>query len=555
MRDIIFSKQQHLESMGAWKALCAVQKEPAQQSRDDPNEIYLQGKAIKPDPAKANTNAYFRYRIEINEYKEPRLSMFTHSNTDNSIMSKDYYPHDGNWQSAGIAIGKNNHIKRLDCSYWPIHYCNISITDNDIFWKGVSKSKSIVRLRIRWHNLHGGASFFIITSKFMKQLKELSLCGCNINDKGIKVLASILTKDNSLEMLSLCLEGKSTDGFRFPWPTTLTVLGWEALVDIVSSSKSKLSSLDIGRGRNINDQCIYRLANALCCKNSKLKELSIECCVSITSEGWKALALTLQQPDCKLENLRISDNVQVNDQVAFAFSSALATNSTLRVLDLSGNGIREVGFASFERALSNPTTALDSLDLSENHSTMNERARNTLARSLIGNYKLKTLSITWERGDYGSYNQDEFFQLLCNKSSILDTYHSNHTLFEIGIDEEHITNEVKTLLQLNKSSTAPSVASRIKIIETHLVYVSNVDEKVVVDITPFNKMNWKIFPIALAWMLRDDRGLSLSHKFLQDAAAFLPIGCNRIAGGASKKQKLSLIFSRAKGVMRRRELK
>jgi len=160
-----------------------------------------------------------------------------------------------------------------------------------------------------------------------------------------------------------------------------------------------------------------------------------------------------------------------------------------------------------------------------------------------------SLSIDWERGNYASYNQDEFIKLLCNKSSILDTYKSNHTLIEIGIDEERVTNELKTLLQLNKSSTASSVA-RIKIIETHLVYVSDTDEKVIVHTSPFDKMNWKIFPVAIAWMLRDERGLSLSHKFLQDVAAFLPIGCNSRTG-ATKKQKQS-IFSRAKGIMTRR---
>jgi len=545
MRDIIFSKQQHLESMGAWKSLVLAQKEAEQSKVSNPNETYLPSKAIIPDPTKANTNAYFRYRIESNEYKEPRLSMFSHSNTDDSILSKDYYPHDENWQSAGIAIGKNKYIKRLDNSYWPILYNDILAIDNDKFWKGVSKSKSIVRLRIRWHNLHGGVSFFIITSKFIKQLKELSLCGCNINDKGMKVLASILTKDSSLETLSFCLEGKRTDGFRYPWPTILSSVGWESVIDIVSSSTSKLSSLDVGRGRYINDQCIYRLAHAVCSKKSKLKELSIECCVSITSEAWKELALTLQHPDCKLESLRISDNVQVNDQVAFAFSSSLITNSTLKVLDLSGNGIREVGFASFERTLSSTKTALESLDLS----AVNERARNTLARSLVVNNKLKSLSIDWERGNYSSYNQDEFIKLLCNKSSILDTYKSNHTLIEIGIDEEHVTNELKALLQLNKNSTASSVA-RIKIIETHLVYISDTDEKVVLDTSPFDKMNYKIFPFAIAWMLRDERGLSLSHEFLQDAAVFLPIGCNSKTG-AMKKQKQS-IFARAKGILRRR---
>jgi len=549
MRDIIFSKQQHLESMGAWKSLVLAQKE-AELSKIsiNPNETYLPSKAIMPDPTKANTNAYFRYLIESNEYKETRLSMFSHSNTDDSILSKDYYPHDENWHAAGVAIGKNKYIKRLDCSYWPILYNDISNNDNDNFWKGVSKSKSIVRLRIRWHNLHGGVSFFIITSKFIKQLKELSLCGCNINDKGMKVLASILTKDSSLETLSLCLEGKNTDGFRFPWPAILTSVGWESLIDIVSSSTSKLSSLDIGRGRYINDQCIYRLAHAVCNKKSKLKELSIECCVSITSEAWKILALTLQHPDCKMERLRISDNVQVNDQVAFAFSSSLATNSTLKVLDLGGNGIREVGFASFERTLSSPKTALESLDLSNNGLSVTERARNTLARSLVGNNKLKSLSIDWERGNYASYKQDEFIKLLCNKSSILDTYNSNHTLVEIGLDKEHITNELKTLLQLNKSSTA-SVVARIKIIDNHLVYVSDTDEKVVLDTSPFDKMNWKIFPAAIAWMLRDERGLSLSHKFLQDTATFLPIGCNSDTGATKQKQS---IFARAKGILRRR---
>ena len=58
MRDIIFSKQQHLESMGAWKSLALAQKEAEQSRVSNPNETYLPSKAIIPDPTKANTNAH-----------------------------------------------------------------------------------------------------------------------------------------------------------------------------------------------------------------------------------------------------------------------------------------------------------------------------------------------------------------------------------------------------------------------------------------------------------------------------------------------------------------
>ena len=63
-----------------------------------------------------------------------------------------------------------------------------------------------------------------------------------------------------------------------------------------------------------------------------------------------AFALALENPNCKLEELCLSDMVGLPAHAATAFADALAVNTTLRRLGLAGNRLgrgREAGFLSF----------------------------------------------------------------------------------------------------------------------------------------------------------------------------------------------------------------
>jgi hypothetical protein len=88
-------------------------------------------------------------------------------------------------------------------------------------------------------------------------------------------------------------------------------------------------------------------------------------------------------------------------------------------------------------------------------------------------------------------------RMLCNSSSIVSTYHSNHTTKKLCSlsDECKLPGEVKTLLRLNKENSK-SQAAHIMIIKTHLSGCE-------INMQPFANMELSIHPHANAWMARD----------------------------------------------------
>lgn len=323
-----------------------------------------------------------------------------------------------------------------------------------------------------------------------------------------------------MEKLSLDFEGKRGDGYRFPWPTVITSVGWEAIFGFFACSR--LAKLNLGNGSNITDNCAKLLANSLINNNSNMKELKIRSCRSVTSQGWMSFAPALQSSACMLEILSITGNELGGGVHMIAF--ALSTNRTLRILDLSDNHITNGEIASFQMAFMNPNSALEHLILSGNENVV-ESTRNLLADKLVNNDKLKYLSMPWSRS-YHSTTEDKFLQLLCNKSSIMDTYMSNHTLCDVGSTQ--YSSELWDFIRLNRNND-PSSAARLKIIQTHFSTLN---------VGPFLDMNWKIFPQAIAWMARDDQGLALLYRFLQSTA----LSASDSYGAPTsdtKKQKLS----------------
>jgi len=96
--------------------------------------------------------------------------------------------------------------------------------------------------------------------------------------------------------------------------------------------------------------------------------------------------------------------------------------------------------------------------------------------------------------------------ILYNRSSIIDTYQSNHTLEKIcEYDVSIVSNEVRSLLELNRNNTA-SVAARLKVLKAHFSDGN---------INPFISMNCKVYPQAISWMAKDRQGLPLLYNFIR----------------------------------------
>ena len=179
---------------------------------------------------------------------------------------------------------------------------------------------------------------------------------------------------------------------------------------------------------------------------SSIKHLGLNKNRLVTPVGWRALTGYLQHPNCSLKELHLSDN-EYNDDTMIVFTSALAHNKTLKSLRLGGYN--------------------EDFDDDEDDYHMISR-------------------IGWEA----------LSKLLCNKSSILDTYTSNHTLQELGyyIPDE-LADCLVPYLKLNKNKDKVEVA-RQKILHTHFSTEDGVSSKM----QELFDMELEMIPTAIAWI-------------------------------------------------------
>ena len=85
--------------------------------------------------------------------------------------------------------------------------------------------------------------------------------------------------------------------------------------------------------------------------------------------------------------------------------------------------------------------------------------------------------------------------LLCNKTSIMDTYNSNHTLYDVFYGDDNDHKEVNSYLDLNENKDKAEVA-RQKILQTH--FSSSITSK----LQEFLDMELQVLPAAIAWIGR-----------------------------------------------------
>ena len=183
----------------------------------------------------------------------------------------------------------------------------------------------------------------------------------------------------------------------------------------------------------INDEGLGIIVNGLS-HGSMLKDLFIVGHDQyITSNGWKSLATLLETPSCMIESIEMESN-DVGDNGALAFANALTNNSTLKKLDMTECGITEEGWTPFSK-------------------------------------------------------------LLCDTSSVNNTYLSNHTLQCLG-DERGIFNFIPTNiisnLVLNRRNRTKQQIAMIKILQNHSHF----------DMEPFFEWEFKVLPITVSWFAK-----------------------------------------------------
>jgi hypothetical protein len=166
---------------------------------------------------------------------------------------------------------------------------------------------------------------------------------------------------------------------------------------------------------------------------------------------------------------------------------------------------------------------LEKLDLRAN--SVNDHVMVSFADAMANNSKLTECIFHRDICHVTSIGYVAFTHILCNNSSILSTYHSNHTLGKLCYREE-FPEDVTFLLKFNQECTE-SQAARLKIIMAHFSGCK-------INMQPFMDMDLCVRPHAIAWM---GKGGNL-YDFLRAAPSLLEKFDGKIR---SKKRSMRMV--------------
>ncbi len=298
-----------------------------------------------------------------------------------------FYPKEGGelgW--LGYFIGRNNQIRELN-----VGSCLPEDDDHvDAFMKGLNRNRSIAELVFTHCDIDlGSLGSFIINNS---NLRDLRLTGIEIGLESAQFLAMALNQrqDKSLSRVYLDQNNLTSD----------------ALAEIAAA----LSGYSLLESFSVSDNSLIGSGG----------------CVSLGSII-KSAALHLKEV--------FFDGNDFNDEGLQTLAAALTNASNLRVLYLSKNrAITATGLRELSR-LFHSDCPLETLHLEGMN--IGDAGAEALADGLKGNTTLKHLTVSPHMAGITSVGWSAFSRLLCDTSSINNTYRSNHTLEHIGDDYDY----------------------------------------------------------------------------------------------------------------------
>ena len=362
---------------------------------------------------------------------------------------------------------------------------------------------------------------------FLSQLSQTSIesldIGYNyIEDDGLLMLTNI----DSLKSLDL-------RNMRFSSPR-----GWQTFIIALQRRGTQLVRLDLSYNCICNES-VADLGNLLGSMSS-LKTLKMDCLVcpndsdDITSQGWVTFFRSLQDSNLDLTRFDFDNNL---DNVGMELLIRLASSNmnSLKHLRLIHDSATPVGWQPLTDYLQSPNFALEVLYL--NGSTINDDTVVAFASALAHDRTLKFLSLDDCTDDDGNdlitnRGWDTVSNIICNKTSIIDTYNSNHTIQYLGFPSLPITDDLQSYLELNKNKDKVEVA-RQKILQTH--FSGGVDDSS--NIQEFLDMDLNIMPAAMEWIGRDVCGLSTMYNLMRRLPDLFDSSAKKKKPNAAKRKR------------------
>ena len=340
----------------------------------------------------------------------------------------------------------------------------------------------------------GWTVFADILTSPLSGLEKLKLTNNRIDDCGAFSLAKALAQINTLKYLDLY-------GSEY-----ITQNGWQQFfTNLQGSSLEHFHAIN----NQIDDDGLAALTKWLLNTN-KLKELRISENRAITPAGWHKFSLALNGPPVLTLRVLFIERNTIDDEGIVALANSLFNNKNMEGLGLSYNSrVSKEGWQVFlERVLGNMNSNLRAIAL-DNDNANNEETISAIAHALAGNKSLRALTMR------DSYSEHQGWKELCNaifnKSSIDTTYRSNHTFNYIaGISGSKLQNELRSLLEMNKSDDSTYKVARQKILQQHFL----IDDGYA-NFHIFLAMAISEIPHAIAWLGVDSAGFSLLYRLLR----------------------------------------
>ena len=190
------------------------------------------------------------------------------------------------------------------------------------------------------------------------------------------------------------------------------------------------------------------------------------------------------------------DDCGISDEQCILIVDAVRGHVALEVLILSNRISGLIGNAGCEALatlLEDPNCNLNKLYVSGN--PINIRGAISIANSLANNTKLQFLSLHISPIDRRSA-EGVFCRLLCNTSSINETYSSNHVLERVSLASQ-LGEHFASLLEMNKGTNKSHVA-----IKKILIHLPNLDMGPLFDWDADGEQTLKALPYVISWFGR-----------------------------------------------------
>ena len=299
----------------------------------------------------------------------------------------------------------------------------------------------------------------------------------------------------------------------------ITPIGWRDFFKFLKAPKTSMVELKF-HYPDINDEVGVYMFSALA-SNTSLKRLTL-CTSNINSTVWVDCFRQLIGSKSALEELCVGSGNMDDEGAAMLVDVISKHMSTFTSIFASSNYfVTAEGWRLFAAVLRpSSSSKLTHMEIGNSNEDEDEDEDNfitddvalDLFAALANNTCLQELDI--HQVTLSSSSLEALARVLCDKTTIANTWQSNHTLtkFECGYWVEFPT-ELATLLELNMGKDKADVARK------KILMYSVLDEEAVCNVLA--PMATTVLPTAIEWIGRDRLGFSAMYYLVQNVPSLL----------------------------------